>query len=38
VHALKILESMVDPKVNPTPSHRVQTLIVHSPPTVVLKL
>jgi len=29
---------MVDPEVNPTPSHRIQTLILPSPPLVVLKL
>jgi len=38
VHALRNLESMVGPEVNPTPSHHIQTLIVHSPPFVVLKL
>ncbi len=38
VHALKSLESMVEPEVNPTPSHCIQTLIVRSPPSVVLKL
>jgi hypothetical protein len=29
---------MVEPEVNPTPSHCIQTLIVRSPPSVVLKL
>jgi len=38
VHALRNLESMVGPEVNPTPSHHIQTLIIHFPPFVVLKL
>ncbi len=38
MYVLKSLESMVELEVNPTLSHLIQTLIVRSPPSVVLKL
>jgi len=38
LHGLKNLKSMVDPEVNPIPSHRIQTPILLSLPCFVLKL
>jgi hypothetical protein len=38
LHGLKNPKSMVDPEVNPTPSHCIQTPILPSLPCFVLKL